>query len=162
MNLLSEKERLDFLAAVAKRKGCLYCWPTESNRYSGKDLKDATYKSVYDCSGLVTSSLYEATGGKIDRRATWNAQKLLQNCAIVDEPRPGDLAFYGPSSGLITHVMVYMGTKGKEVVMGASGGDSTTTTPEKAAERDAKVKGYRTAKYRGDFICFGRLVTNDD
>ncbi len=120
------------------------------------------YRNVYDCSGLVTSSIYEATGGKIDRRATWNAQKLLNNCAMVEEPRPGDLAFYGPSAGMVTHVMVYMGAKGKDVVLGASGGDSTTTSPEKAVERGAKVKGYKTAKYRRDFLGFGRLVTNDD
>lgn len=140
----------------------MYCWPTAENKYSGKDLPSAMFKNVYDCSGLVTSSLYEATGGKIDRRATWNAQKLLMNCGLIEEPRPGDLVFYGPSTGLVTHVMVYMGAKAKDLVLGASGGDSTTTTPEKANAQNAKVKGYKTAKYRRDFLGYGRLVTNDD
>lgn len=82
---------------------------------------------------------------------------------MVNDPKPGDLAFYGPSPAIVTHVMIYMGKSRKEgAVYGASGGDSTTTTPEKAAERDAKVKFHKNHLYRSDFLGFGRLVTNDD
>ena len=163
MNLLSERERLEFLHQAYTRKGCLYCWPNSENNYSGKDLPGATYKNVYDCSGLVTSCLKEATNGRIDRRAQWNAQKLLNNCAMVDKPLPGDLCFYGPSHAMVTHVMIYTGTKYKEgQVFGASGGDSTVTSPEKAAAKEASVRFHRTPKYRKDFLGYGRLVTNDD
>lgn len=91
------------------KNGCYYCWPDKSNHYSGKDLKGASYSDVYDCSGLVTAGLYDSTGGRIDRRATWNAHKLMRNCAMVKTPESGDLCFYGPSMGLVTHVMVWIG-----------------------------------------------------
>lgn len=166
MDLLNKQQKTKFLTEVSNRIGCYYCWPTQSNKYSGKDLKGAQYPRTYDCSGLVTSSLYDATG--IDRRAVWNAQRLMQNCAMVEVPEPGDLCFYGPSKGLVTHVMVYVGrTKlakfepGK-VCYGSSGGDSRTTSPQIAQKSDAKVKGYKTVKYRSDFLGYGRLVTKDE
>jgi len=164
--LLSDKERLAFVNSVVKKDGCLYCWPTEENGYSGKGRANSLYRDVYDCSGLVTSSLNEATEGREDHRDTWNAQKLLNNCAVVTDPRPGDLAFYGPSRSLVTHVMVYIGTnagpglRGKRV-FGASGGDSRVVTPEIAKERNAVVRGFKSHLYRHDFLCFGRLVSND-
>ena len=157
--LLTEEQRKRFIASVLSKNDCYYVWPDESNNYSGKDLKGAKYPRTYDCSGLVTSSLYDATG--IDKRATWNAQKLMEHCGLVDSPLPGDLCFYGPSRTLITHVMVYIGKsqegfKGKTVI-GASGGDSRNLTPG----GDAKVKAYKTHLYRPDFIAFGRLISKD-
>ena len=97
--LLSEEQRIRFLDAAFSRFGCYYTWPDESNSYSGKDLPNAKFHQVYDCSGLVTCSLFDSTAGKIDRRATWNAQKLMKNCMLVEEKdlQPGDLCFYGSS-----------------------------------------------------------------
>lgn len=153
--LLGKDSNNRFLEEVKSRIGCYYCWPEESNNYSGKDLKNAKYPKTYDCSGLVTSSLFSATG--IDFRATHNAQKLMEACGLVEKPVAGDLCFYGPSRTLITHVMVYTGDKHQKVV-GSSGGDSRTISPEVAEKMDAKVKGYKTHLYRPDFIAFGRLI----
>ncbi len=145
----------------------MYCWPTESNGYSGKDLKTALYPRVYDCSGLVTCSLFDASG--IDRRATWNAMRLMKSCAAVTDPKPGDLCFYGSSLSQISHVMIYVGATEKRPkgilqtvrCFGSSGGDRRTITPTIALSMGAKVRGYTSHKYRPDFLCFGRLTTND-
>lgn len=161
MDLLNEKQNLAFIGSAVKRAGCWYCWPTRENRYSGKDLRDAEFPNTYDCSGLVTASLYESSGTKIDWRATVNAQGLLERCGVVSKPQEGDLCFYGPSRGLVGHVMVWVGDAGKKhggPCFGASGGDSTTLSVRAAQARDAKVRGYKTHLYRNDFLCFGRLV----
>lgn len=167
MALLSAKQTKSFIEQVLSRKGCPYCWPTAENSYSGKDLDGAKYQKTYDCSGLVTSSLFSATG--IDRRTTWNAQRLFENCSKVDKPIPGDLVFYGPSRAHITHVMVYMKSTSIQkdsskdaggVVFGSSGGDSRTTTPEIAKQMNANVRGHSSVNYRPDFVAFGRLETN--
>lgn len=146
-----------------KRNGCLYCWPTKQNGYSGKDLKSAKYQNVYDCSGLVTASLFAATG--TDWRATHNAQKLAQNSDFVkpNEMMAGDLVFYGADHNHISHVMVYLGRKhaigilATDTIYGASGGNSKTVTPEIAMKQDAKVRAYRTINYRPDFVSCGRV-----
>lgn len=157
MDLLNSEQKTKFIKEATDRLGCYYCWPQESNGYSGKDLDGAKYPKTYDCSGLITSCLYAATG--IDRRAAWNAQRLMQNCSLVTDPRPGDLCFYGPSRSLVTHVMMYAG-KGK--ILGSSGGDSRTITPQIAQKVGAKVKTYKSHLYRKDFIAFGRLTTKDE
>jgi len=171
--ILSDEENVAFLKEVASRIGSLYIWPSQSNGYSGKDLAGAKFPKTYDCSGLVTASLYAATNGRIDKRSTWNSSALMRNCLAVEKPQAGDLAFYGPSPGMVTHVMVYLGSsRAKEtkavygfpeawVVAGSSGGDSSTTDIDAAKKRDAKVTGYKSYKYRKDFIGFGRLVSTD-
>lgn len=136
----------------------MYCWPTKGNSYSGKDLPRAQYKDVYDCSGLVTASLFSATG--IDLRSTFNAQKLADEADLVNlkEVKRGDLVFYGADSGNISHVMVYMGAEGKNgPVYGSSGGNSKTVSPEVAMRMDARVKTHNTINYRPDFVCCGRM-----
>lgn len=161
-DLLTKDEVSRFLNAARSRLGCDYVWPNQENNWSGKDLKIAKYQKVYDCSGLVTSSLYEATGGKIDKRASWNAQSLLDNCALVTVPKPGDLCFYGLSPKFITHVGIYMGEKNKEgQSLDSCGGTPQCTTPEIAKKTGAKVMFHKSPKYRADFQCFGRLATLD-
>lgn len=165
--LLSDQQRIRFLQAAFKRLGCYYVWPDQSNGYSGKDLSGAKYQNVYDCSGFITSSLYQATG--IDHRATWNAMRLMKNCQRIEDPQPGDLCFYGSSRNKVTHVMLYIGNSKKRpqsipnnyTCMGASGGWSQTLTPQIAKAKDAKVKAYKSHMYRSDFLGFGRLATND-
>jgi cell wall-associated NlpC family hydrolase len=160
MNLLTPDEIKDVITAAYKRKGYYYCWPDESNSYSGKDLPGAKYPDTYDCSGLVTSSVYEGTKHRIDRRSTWNAQRLFHNCSRIEKKdlQPGDLVFYGANRDHVTHVMMWTGSE----VYGSSGGDHRTLTPEIAHQMNASVKGYSSELYRHDFICFGRLITNED
>jgi len=118
---------------------------------------------VYDCSGLVTASLFAATG--TDWRATHNAQKLAQNSDFVkpNEMMAGDLVFYGADHNHISHVMVYLGRKhaigilATDTIYGSSGGNPKTVTPEIAMKQDAKVRAYRTINYRPDFVSCGRV-----
>lgn len=165
MSLLTKEQTKKFIESALKRAGKPYCWPCSDNSYSGKDLKGAKYPETYDCSGLVTCSLADATIGdhQIDRRTVWNAQRLSENCSQVNEPAPGDLCFYGPSWALVTHVMIYVGPKHKEgVCFGSSGGDHRTVSPEVAQAMNASVRGFKTHLYRGDFLGFGRLETADE
>lgn len=155
---MSPEEVKSFVDECVKRDGCWYVWPHKSNNYSGKDLSIAKYPRTYDCSGLVTSSLYSALG--VDWRQTKNAQKLADECddVPVGKIEFGDLLFYGADHEHISHVMVYIGAReGGFSVFGASGGDSRTLTVEDAEKRDAKVKGYKNINYRPDFVSAGRL-----
>lgn len=154
MRYLNKAEVGKFLTECKSREGAYYIWPDKSNNYSGKDLPGATYKGMYDCSGLVTSSLYSAFG--IDWRATKNAQALAAECDLVDRSSltAGDLIFYGAGPQHISHVMVYLGFG---YVFGASGGDRRTLTPEDAKKMNAKVVKYSKIDYRPDFVSCGRL-----
>jgi hypothetical protein len=157
--MLSEDERKRFIDSVLSRKGCYYCWPHKSNGYSGKDLPSAKFPRTYDCSGLVTASLFEV--GICDWRATYNAQRLADNSNFIDrvDMKPGDLVFYGADGSRISHVMVYLGRYHQNApIFGASGGWSKTLTPEIAEKQGAKVRGYKTIDYRQDFVACGRLV----
>jgi cell wall-associated NlpC family hydrolase len=60
-----------------------------------------------DCSGLVTHCLF-AAGGPDWRKTHWSG-RMWRELPPTDKPRPGDLAFYGPSDKDITHVMVVLG-----------------------------------------------------
>lgn len=65
----------------------------------------------------------------------------------------GDLVFYGQSFDAITHVMMYIGRlDGEPTVLGASGGDHTTTSEEIAKKKNAMVK-MKPMYYRRDFVC---------
>ncbi len=118
-----------------KLVGCPYIWGG-SNPWNG-----------FDCSGFVVWC-YQVFG--ILPAGDWTAQGLYDH--FCESPRsdelkllPGDLVFYGHSEIEIAHVMMVLDD---ELVVGASGGDQTTTTREVAVRRGAMVKvkrrGYRT------------------
>jgi cell wall-associated NlpC family hydrolase len=161
MRNLTPEENKAFIDECLKRNGCWYVWPAKSNRYSGKDLDNALFPNTYDCSGLVTSSLFSAI--KLDYRATKNAQMLCNDCDAVnlDDIKPGDLIFYGASPSHVSHVMVYIGVTNTahwyRPIYGSSGGDSRTISVEEAKIRNAKVRSYKNINYRLDFVCVGRL-----
>lgn len=161
---MSPEETSRFIDALKEKEGCFYCWPTAENNYSGKGLDYAKYKDVYDCSGLITACLYEATNGRIDHRADWNAGHLMQHCQVIDEKdrKPGDLIFYGLDNvpEHISHVMAvvsYPKAYSWRVAYGASGGGHKTVTPEIAQAQDARVRWFSSIHYRPDFIAVGRL-----
>lgn len=143
-----------FVDRVISFVGQDYCWPTAENKYSGKGFADALYQNTHDCSGTVTDALHQVTG--VDLRGTHNAQKLHDECEPVETPEEGDLAFYGKSKDQISHVMVCL-ADGR--VVGASGGNSKTTTPDIAKASGAKVKYQTNPSYRKDLIGFGRLFS---
>ena len=118
-------------------------------RWGGKRL------DAIDCSGVVTLGLYIAGGP--DMRATANTDVLWTGLEPIEarDVRPGDLAFYGGSApDDVSHVMVVV--EGGAVV-GASGGDSATTTIARALEQGARVKRYRSPTYRRDLRGYRRL-----
>lgn len=152
---LKEIKRDAFLKVIIGFVNQPYIWPTPTNLYSGKGLPGAMYKDCHDCSGTVTDGLYQASGGTVDWRALYNAQRLWETCIPTNNPTAGDLAFYGKGPQSISHVMVVL-AKG---VVGASGGDHTTVTPELAHARGAMVKSYPNHLYRDDFVGFGILLS---
>ena len=144
----------DFVAWVLSKENLPYCWPTEENGYSGKDLKSAKYKDCYDCSGLITAGIYAATGKRIDWRVNTNAQLLLKKSQpLTDKQAKGKacLAFYGPAMNMINHVMLVL-PDGRS--FGACGGNSAVTSPDIAAKKGARVRYRATHAYRPDFRCF--------
>ncbi len=121
-------------------------------------------KGGLDCSGLVTwclssvnaipaQALPDAT--KLKRgayfRTFWNADRLFRELEPTDVPQAGDVACYGKPTHC-SHVMLCTGVG--TGVIGASGGDQTTTSPEEAKRRGAAVKPYPSHLYRKDFIGF--------
>lgn len=149
-------QRAQFLQVVLNQIGSPYRW-------GGKGQPGGFASSgprLFDCSGLVTWVLY-ATGGP-DWRATHNTDRLLLACAfkvLHGHDKPGDLAFYGTWRGDNvnpdpSHVMVLAGAG---VVVGACGGDSSTTTLEAAVRQGAKVQARASMDYRKDFLGVWRL-----
>lgn len=104
----------------------------------------------FDCSGFV---IWVLQVFEILPAMDWTADDLMKRFSSTDSPEPGDLCFYGKNDRA-THVMMYIGAlNGEQVCVGASGGNSTTTTEEAAKLRNAKVK-MKPVMYRDDFLGF--------
>lgn len=114
-----------------------------------------------DCSGAVTAAGELAGIWRPDFGLTHNANSLALLLPTVDREsiEPGDLCFYGKPSAVV-HVMSWVGD-GSSRVVGASGGDHTTTTIAAARGSGACVHYKPTADYRSDLLCFGRLPVTD-
>lgn len=137
--MIVEPARYTFLAAVLALEGLPYRWGGKGPAAGG-----------IDCSGLVAWAAYVVGG--LDVRHTHNSDRLWAELLPIDEPQPADLAFYG-RPGDPSHVVVCLGGLLGPVI-GANGGDSTTTTPQLAAARDAKVKRKPHPRYRPDLLGF--------
>jgi cell wall-associated NlpC family hydrolase len=116
----------------------------------------------FDCSGYVIWILQVFD---LLPSGDWTAQGLMNVFgAVIKERnlRPGDLVFYGKNSKHVTHVMMFLGfIEGAPMVIGASGGDSSTTSKDKALLRNAMVK-VKPLHYRSDCIGFGTYATPYD
>ncbi|WP_233602184.1 C40 family peptidase [Corallococcus sp. CA047B] len=157
MNALSQ--RALFLQLVLCQMGAPYRWGAKGSR------PDPHGPRLFDCSGLVTWCLHQVGGP--DWRATHNTDRLWDECRPVErveDLQPGDLVLYGRGGAATAdgrpvtradpdHVMVYVGAG---VVVGASGGGSTTRTLEDAARSDAKVKPFARITYRSDVLGYRR------
>ncbi len=108
-----------------------------------------------DCSGAVCWCLAAAGLVPSGFGLQHNADSLRDLCDEVDEEdaAPGDLALYGTAERAI-HVMILC-PDGR--VLGAAGGGHTCTSIEIAKSIGARVKYRTTARYRSDFLGFGRL-----
>lgn len=104
-----------------------------------------------DCSGfaqmaLVRLGLLKVTAGDRGARALADAARHVD----IGDQQPGDLAIY---PGHVMVVADFPGTDGHSSVMGASGGVETT----RGNDPHARVKLFKSARYRDDFVCYGRL-----
>lgn len=121
-----------------------------------------------DCSGWVQLCLHEAGvhpwASRFPYRLDMTAARMWAECAQVDKPQAGDLAFYGPRGGAPNHVVLVTEVDGAGViqeVIGSSKGDSTCTSVEIAKARNARVQVRRwpmSHRYRKDFMGFRRPV----
>jgi len=141
-------ERAAFLAHLLRLMGVPYI-------YGGRNTNGV------DCWGLIALA-YKEAGGSVRLIAWWTdvAWNTLGKLDSEAELQPGDLAFYGGAGPKdVAHVMVCLSNG---LVMGASGGDSTTKTIPEALRVGAKVKVFESLtaynKQRGDFRGFRRLA----
>lgn len=115
------------------------------------DLTNAEWHADgYDCSGFAQAALVRL--GFVGRDA-WHdksANDLAYVCDAVEygDEQPGDLVFYRGGKK-ITHVCVALGGG---MCIGANGGGSKT----KGDNEKACVQ-VRPIKYRGDYLCSGRI-----
>lgn len=133
-----------FIVSLAlKLQGVPYLWGGSSPQ------------SGFDCSGFA---LWVLQVFGVLPSGDWSAQGLHGTFPATGDPLPGDLVFYGKDPEHITHVMMFMGDlpgQGK-MVIGASGGDSTTTTIEEAQKKGAQVK-IKPMDYRSDRKAIGSI-----
>lgn len=118
-------------------------------RWAGKDPA-----SGLDCSGFVTFALWKATG--LDLRDTHNTDRMWNEWEPVRFPRAGDVALFGGTGPRdVDHVMMVLPLDGDvelpELLIGACGGDRTTTTLREAQRRGARVQVKQGTGYRTDF-----------
>lgn len=135
-----------FKAFVEKHLGVLYMWGGDYARWeAGKDYG-------LDCSGFEQGvAKFQGIDKPGDQTADGILDWYLQNGAKVipfGEEKIGDRVFYEGSTvdGRWTHIAIVMG---KNLIVGANGGDSNTTTPAKAKERGACIR-YDKLDYRKD------------
>lgn len=103
----------------------------------------------FDCSGYVIELLKSV--GLIAHGEDMTAQGLFnrfEQCGAYNCWGPGALAFYGKDVRHITHVGFCIDSM---LMFEAGGGDSTTTTDERAIQQNAFIR-MRPIRYRSDFI----------
>lgn len=80
----------------------------EAYKYLGRPyVWGAKGPSTFDCSGLAYYVYMKATGHYI---GGWTGEQQYAGTQIpIDQAQPGDLVFWGPSSGVTHHVGIYIG-----------------------------------------------------
>lgn len=142
--------RLDFLALAIAQEGKPYVWAA-----NGPD--------AFDCSGFIDwlCRTLNLSWWTKDR----TANDILTDFPEVMAPRPGTLVLYGRkgdprrnASAHANHVMIHWGD-GR--VLGASGGNSDTTSIEIARQKGARVRFQKSRAYRPDFIGYRELPLDE-
>jgi hypothetical protein len=108
---------------------------------------------AYDCAGLVTTSIFEATIGKTDWRNSHNAQTLydmLPPAVPGEAPDSFRLRFYGSGDKEVVHIAFQLGAADRMLILQAGGGGSSTTSYAEAVRRGACVSLGHTE--RGDYL----------
>lgn len=141
-------ERQRFLEKVEHYLGTLYQWG------GGRNPK---FDYGVDCSGLVIAALRDA-GYALPPCSMPTSNGWWHCLERVDDPLPGDLAFYGhKDQDRAIHVEVVTSWDGKNAhLIGANGGSSSTTTPEQAEEQHAYVRREDSHLHWNKFLGFAR------
>lgn len=145
-------KRADFLKAVESHLGAPVLWAAK-----GPD--------AFDCSGLVTTALWQVGGP--DLRHLANAQALHDHTRALgsgptDLALPGDLAFYGADEKHIIHVATLDEYGG---IVSADGATSHVTDLHVALANPAnRVRRHDAVRYRRDtpYVAVHRNVYVDD
>ena len=113
-------------------------------------------KKIADCSGLVID-LYKKFGILPNKFLDMTAQGLYDTFYIggkTNQPKKGDLVFYGKSSCQVSHVMIYVGSvpglPDKNYVAGMCGGQRNMN--KKVAKLFGSGLWIRRKRYRKDFL----------
>lgn len=110
----------------------------EAKKYLGIYYQwGGTYPETYglDCSHFTWRVL--SNFGIMDKYKIAKDQKNWCKTIPRGELKPGDLVFYTWGGGSVKHVVMYIGNG---EIIGANGGDSTTTSIGKARNKKAQVK----------------------
>lgn len=99
-----------------------------------------------DCSGLILSCL---RGIGVDP-GPWDVEEFVA-LPVTTRPEPADLAIY---DGHVVMVESFDPGTGIASIIGANGGDDTTTTLDQARKQNAYVRRESTHLYRDDFSGF--------
>ena len=92
----------------------------------------------FDCSGLVNFCLKQIGFLSSKDRSSQMLYKTLVPLAMSSEIKPDSILFFGKDVDSITHIAIAINQK---LMIGASGGDSTTITIYNAVDRkDARVR----------------------
>lgn len=105
-----------------------------------------------DCSGLILDCARKAG----IEPGPWDTRRMRAELPRVAHPKPGDVALYSPRHVVL--VESYDPRTQTARIIGANGGDSSSTSPERAAEQDARVKRETSHLYRGGFQSFHTLA----
>ena len=146
--------RQQFVSVVREQIGKPYQWGAKG-------------PGSMDCSGLVTYCLKESgldivLGTQLEMCAAALFDKFHSNKVMEALAQPGSLFLYWeePAGMTIGHVMICsdVWANGARVLIGAHGGDATTTNPDRAAAmmggRGAMVQNVLAAAYwRSNFCC---------
>lgn len=105
-----------------------------------------------DCSGLVLDCMRKVG---IDP-GFWDSSRMRNELPETKSPQPGDLALYLPRHVVI--VEKFDPKTGIATIIGANGGDSSSTSVEKARQQKAMVKREPTHLYRQTFVGFRSIA----
>lgn len=144
---------MDWLRALLATQGAPYVWGGHGMElWAANGMVPHAFGGVdvFDCSGLVTTTLWRI--GSVDWRRSHNAQYLYEACAPTPDRQPLALRFYGPSVLDVRHVAVNIAAWGKSDVLKieAAGGGRETTAP-RSPLGNARVMV--RLENRADFLC---------
>lgn len=103
---------------------------------------------AFDCSGLCIELLNAVGLGPPHDMSAQQIFEYYRPKALWDQKKRGALAFYGRSTGSISHVAFMIS---EEAIIEAGGGDHFVTTAEIAQVRSAFVR-IRMWDHRKDFV----------